>query len=177
MKRTKSNRMLCKDGIVRMIPRNRTPQESVAVFWNNVKKGGQLECWNWTGLRGGTMGYGQFWDNGRGIRAHRFSYQLHRGPIPEGMKVCHHCDNVLCVNPNHLFAGTQKQNLHDAIAKGRHSHGETSPSSILTEKDVKDIRSAYLPRKMSYQKLADKYGVSAGCIQGIVERTNWRHVS
>jgi hypothetical protein len=174
--RTESAPRVCSDGLTRMIPRKRTFAESVAVFWKNVKKAGVNKCWLWTGLRSGSMGYGQFWDNGNGIRAHRFSYQLHKGPIPKGHRVCHTCDNPICVNPKHLFTGTQKQNLHDAISKGRHSHGEEHPPALLTETQVLVIRSSYIPRKMSYRKLGDIYGVSPSCIQGIVERSTWKHL-
>jgi hypothetical protein len=75
-------------------------------------------CWLWTGSLNDT-GYGQLWVGSKSTRAHRLSYELHVGPIPEGMHVCHHCDNPPCCNPNHLFVGSHTDNMADKIKKGR----------------------------------------------------------
>jgi len=86
-------------------------------FLKKVKKSND-GCWLWTG--GITIwGYGQFWLSGREYGAHRISYSMHRGKIPKGKFVLHSCDVRNCVNPSHLFIGTQKQNVHDAFNKGR----------------------------------------------------------
>lgn len=77
------------------------------------------ECWAWLGATAGTMGYGRFWLNRGVVQAHRFSYERYVGPIPMGMLVLHRCDNPKCVNPDHLFLGTDFDNLHDAMRKGR----------------------------------------------------------
>ena len=74
-------------------------------------------CWIWMGAT--SNGYGVASDNGKTQPAHRYSWELHNGPIPEGMQVCHKCDVKPCVNPDHLFIGTQKDNMHDAMRKGR----------------------------------------------------------
>lgn len=88
-------------------------------FWTKVKK--TDGCWEWQRCLIGSMGYGSFWDGERKWVAHRYSYTLHNGPIPEGMCVCHTCDNPKCVNPAHLWIGTKADNNRDKIQKGRYS--------------------------------------------------------
>lgn len=85
-------------------------------FWSLVKKGNG--CWKWIGGVDGN-GYSRVWCNGRRQAAYRVAYELTKGPIPEGMLACHHCDNKLCVNPDHLFIGTQKDNMQDWTRKGK----------------------------------------------------------
>ena len=88
-------------------------------FEERVERIPEVGCWLWTGGMQ-NMGYGVI-TNGRGSKklAHRFSWELHNGPIPEGLHVLHRCDTPLCVNPHHLFTGTAKDNIDDAVAKGR----------------------------------------------------------
>lgn len=99
-------------------------------FWTKVDRDGSPpehvpgigRCWIWTGMKH-PPGYGLLWlsnkDNPRSVLAHRFSYELHNGPIPEGMFICHRCDNPPCVRPEHLFLGTHQDNMDDMHAKGR----------------------------------------------------------
>lgn len=85
-------------------------------FWSRVRKGSA--CWEWVGARH-TGGYGAISVNGHQERAHRVSWMIHHGEIPDGLWVLHRCDNPPCVNPAHLFVGSDADNLSDAIAKGR----------------------------------------------------------
>ena len=86
-------------------------------FWEKVCKG--PECWEWTGATSGRLPYGHIYRNGREQRAHRVSWEINRGQIPLGLSVLHRCDNPGCVRPDHLFIGTQSDNLKDAVSKGR----------------------------------------------------------
>jgi hypothetical protein len=92
-------------------------------FWAKVDKRGPDECWPW---QAGTddWGYGTFWMHGQYKKAHRVSLEMHDDqPIPEGLLALHSCDNPPCVNPGHLWSGTDLDNRHDAMAKGRTSNG------------------------------------------------------
>ena len=87
-------------------------------FWAQLQKGGEDDCWQWTGTTNDD-GYGKIGVNGKKVGAHRYSYELHNGPIPEGMHVLHSCDNPGCANPKHLSIGTHKQNMEQRDARGR----------------------------------------------------------
>lgn len=87
-------------------------------FWAKVNKHTLSGCWEWTGARL-KFGHGIFWTGDRKVVAHRWAYEDAKGPIPPGLIACHHCDNPPCVNPEHIFIGTHKDNSQDAIKKGR----------------------------------------------------------
>ena len=153
-------------------------------FWGKVSKKGDDECWPWTGKRD-IFGYGIIRPVRQSdIRAHRLSYELHYGPIPEGLSVCHRCDNPCCVNPAHLFVGTHQENMADMAAKGRQvfqrrperaTHGEQHYAAKLDSSSIVAIRQR---RENGEQldQIARSYGVSKQTIWRAVHRKTWKHV-
>ena len=140
------------------------------------------QCWEWLAMRH-PDGYGQMKVKEKRKYAHRLSYEIFIGPIPEGMMVCHKCDNPGCVNPHHLFLGTCLDNVRDMISKGRKrqaspdklsSPGESNPASKLTRVLVDEIRERYAKSNHSQQSLADAYGVSQSTVSNIIRNTNWK---
>lgn len=131
-------------------------------------------CWVWMGSTQ-VRGYGELISNKRKYLAHRASYEAFVGKIPKGMYVCHACDNVSCVNPNHLFLGTQKQNLEDMASKGRSTRGSKNPMSKLNETQVKLIKLA-LAEGMTSSMLAAMYQTTPSNIQLIATGKRWNHV-
>ncbi len=130
-------------------------------------------CWEWIGTRKDD-GYGLMRYPRKYVGAHRISYQEFVGPIPDGLHVLHRCDNPRCINPKHLFIGTNADNVADKLAKGRQPrhHGELNPKARLTEQDVIDIRAS---QEMGIA-LAAKYGVTPTQISYIRHRKSWGHV-
>ena len=112
-------------------------------FWDKVKKGKPDECWEWTAAKNGS--HGGMILGGKVRKAHRISYLIALGNIPKGMLVCHKCDNYMCVNPNHLFLGTQKDNMQDCAVKNRIflARGELNGKTKLKLKDIVEIREKY----------------------------------
>lgn len=149
-------------------------------FWRHVKKADG--CWIWAGHRN---------KSGYGIQchalAHRLAWVFTYGPITDNLCVLHHCDNPPCVNPDHLFLGTQADNLADMDRKGRRRwgivRGEQRPNSVLTDEIVRQIRHMYGPprgkgvrRKPTAGEIATTYGVSRVLVCEVVNGNIWRHV-
>jgi len=129
-------------------------------------------CWLWEASRN-HKGYGNFRMTHIYL-AHRASYALYKGAIPEGLCVLHKCDVPACVNPDHLFLGTHLDNAVDRMEKGRSQAGEHHVRAKLTKEAVTDIRSKYQRWKYTYQDLADEYGVSNSTIYNVVAGVNWK---
>lgn len=143
-------------------------------FFRYVSKGDS--CWEWMGCKRKTARpYGQFFITDKAFYAHRVSWTIHRSPIPAGLGVLHHCDNPSCVNPDHLFLGTNADNNLDMRSKGRSKNltGESHGCSVLTWNEVREIRDKYIPKTYSTTRLAHEYGVSQPAIWRIIHRKTW----
>lgn len=130
-------------------------------------------CWIWTG--GATSaGYGQIRIDGKVQYAHRFSFERHHGISAAGKEVCHKCDTPACVNPDHLFLGTHKENFLDAAAKGRMTaqKGQLSVKAKLTNEQVIAIRAD----DRSTRAIGAEYGISNRNVSAIKRRETWRHI-
>lgn len=151
-------------------------------FWDKVDKSG--DCWEWTGAKFQDNGYGQFWFNGTTVRVHRFSWMIANGTIPDGLCICHTCDNPLCVNPDHLWLGTNKENTHDMMAKGRWKNGgmdggakgERNSHSKIIEEDVRRIRESFL-FGATQNDLISIYPINQQSISNIINHKTWRDVA
>lgn len=147
-------------------------------FWEKVAFIPFHSCWEWIGAKS-QKGYGNFWNNNKQHLAHRYSYELHYGSFSQRLIVCHHCDNPSCVNPKHLFLGTNYENAQDRMLKGRGRSGfkrfpgETNPSAKLDWAKVEKIRSEY-QGPVTQSSLAIKYGVNQSLISMIIRRIVWR---
>lgn len=155
-------------------------EKDIVRFWAKVNVLGPDDCWEWLDhcTKGG---YGQFKLGHKMLTAHRVSWNLTYGPIPEGLCCCHKCDNRKCINPNHMFLGTKKDNTQDMISKGRHSYvshnGITNGRAALTESQVIEIRRLYtLENHMLQKELALLFGVSKSQIGNIIQRKVWKHI-
>ena len=162
-------------------------------FWPKVKivlspKSRHNGCWEWMGERrkGRGQGYGiitEGGDRGKALPAHRVAWEIYFGPIPDGLCVCHHCDNPPCVRPDHLFLGTPKDNAKDMAAKGRdpfHQYphlyrGTTKGVCKLTKEAVREIRGLG-ETDMTQRAIARQFSVTPAVICTILKRTAWAHV-
>jgi hypothetical protein len=151
---------------------------TVQYFWDRSELDFQTGCWVWM-MAKKSNGYGAMTIGGKSTRPHRAAYMCDSGieQLPSSIDVCHRCDNRLCVNPAHLFAGSRADNMADCIAKGRFSRvpvlsGEASPNSKLTADQVIAIRAD----DRSGREIARAYGVDKGTIAAIRKRTTWKSI-
>ena len=135
-------------------------------------------CWDWTGAKF-SSGYGQVRWGGKILRTNRVSYEMFMGKIPRGMHVCHKCDRPICVNPEHLFIGTAKDNTQDSIKKGRANRekGVDRYNAKLDELKVRNIRELFHHGTMTKMQLSKAFGVNYKTILQIILRNRWKHVT
>ncbi len=136
-------------------------------FLNKVMPEPNTGCWLWIGAKFND-GYGSFYLNGENVRAHRFSYLYHIGAA-DNLNVCHTCDTPSCVNPQHLFLGTHKQNVEDKVRKGRQAIGMNHGRSKLNWDIVKEIRAS----EESQIGMSRRYNVSPKAIRNVLNNKNW----
>lgn len=132
-------------------------------------------CWEWQGGRN-KGGYGKTWSNGRTIYAHRLMWSLHNGDIPQGMQVCHKCDNPPCCNPEHLFLGTAQENMADRSTKGHAPLGENVKAAKLSESQVMEIDSL-LRQGLSCPTIAAMFDVHRNTVLHIKNGKVWAHTT
>lgn len=174
------------------MPGKRRPGPLAPRFWGYVHRCGPDDCWPWLGRLFDGQRYGQFALDGRPARAHRVAWMLTRGPIPDGLYVCHSCDNPACCNPSHLWLGTHDDNMADRQAKGRtlrgadhplrrhpefaaHPKGEANARAKVTADDVRAIRLAFASGERQ-RSIANRYGINIPSVSMIVNRKNWSHI-
>jgi len=151
-------------------------------FWSKVIIGDG--CWSWKGYSNtnskGERSYGVLEIITDGVRkthyAHRLSWTIHHGQIPDGLFVCHKCDNPQCVNPSHLFLGTCADNSRDMVSKGRGQRGVDFKWAKLNADSVLEIRKVYAEGSATMQALSDRFSVSISQIHRVISGNGWKHV-
>ena len=147
-----------------------------AHFWSKVKRGNFNHCWIWNG-KIKESGYGSaVLVTPTMISAHRMAYFLIHGPPPPGFCVCHHCDNPKCVNPRHLYLGTQGDNMRDRDIRGRTQRGANHSKSKLSAENVLWMRTAVATGTHSIPAFAHMFKVSDSCARMAVSGKNWKHL-
>jgi len=152
-------------------------QQTIKRFWQKIDIQSENGCWIWTNKKD-RWGYGISRPKQKGKRlfllAHRVAWRICFGEIPDGLLVCHHCDNPACGNPDHLFLGTNMDNFQDSLQKGRRKYakGENHPRARLTAKQAAEIKSSTENRKL----VAQKYGITPLYVNDIRAGRKWKHI-
>jgi len=152
-------------------------EDPLARFERKIDKSG--ECWLWTGATVGHMGYGHFSLGQRLEMAHRASWTLYRGPIPDGAWVLHTCDVPRCVNPDHLYIGDAKKNAQDKKDRGREVplRGDVNGRALVTWDQVREIRRLRATTALTQDELGARFGLSRQAISRIVNNETWREAA
>ncbi len=156
--------------------------KDIARFWSKVSISANTnKCWEWQAGKD-EDGYGRF-SIRKQVKAHRFVWMITNGEIPDNLYVCHECDNPSCVNPKHLFLGTNLDNTRDKVAKNRQARGvelarfgELNPQHKLTTDQVRLIRQRYSEEKISHRKLAKELGLTSNQVYAVISGKYWRGV-
>jgi hypothetical protein len=168
------------------------PESTIERFWSKVNVGPPDQCWEWQAGLSLPNGYGVFWLNQSNHGAHRVSWTLENGEIPEGLLVLHKCDNKKCVNPRHLYLGTNLQNAQDTAQrnsgykerirqrviktnKERPAAVARRGNSKLSDQDVLRIREL-VASGMMQKDVADMYGISRAAVCRIVRNKSWQEL-
>jgi len=152
-------------------PDHQAPRTLENMLFMKLAKDEVTGCWNWTGGLFDS-GYGRVTKNGKNALAHRVSYAHFFGSIPEGLQVCHKCNNKRCINPDHLYVGTHNDNMRDVTLTDVHK-GENNAKALLTQSQVLEIKAHIRERKIVYRKIAEMYGVSRQAIKDIASGRTW----
>ena len=146
-------------------------------FWEKVDQSG--DCWLWRAATVSHMGYGHFWNGERVELAHRYSWRLANGAIPDGALILHACDVPRCVNPEHLYPGDHLQNARDKRKRGREANtvGSANGRALVNENDVAVIRLLWINSGLNQSQIGAMYGISRQAVSAIVRRERWADVA
>lgn len=151
--------------------------DPVTRFWNHVVKQGDDECWDWSGS-GNQFGHGMFnISHTERMYAHRYSWQLVHGVIPEGMWLLHLCDRPQCCNPKHLVLGDHRLNTLHAVDRDRVAKGEHNGGAKLSVDDIAAIRERYAKGGIAAKQLGRQFGIGESQTLRIIHRQSWKHVA
>lgn len=170
--KTKSN--CCSKPCRKIFLQTNADRKTAERFWAKVDKSG--ECWIWTGGIFPDRGYGAFSIHSKNRPAHRIAWELTYGPIPDGLYACHHCDNRICVRPDHLFLGTATDNNRDMIAKGRNKRHLAPYGKRITPEQVKAIREIFAQGDTNFAQLGRQFGLSETQAARVVRRQSWKNI-